>query len=108
MSRGPASGSWVAFSPGNSMQSQIWCKIEEKWAYVLMLRGPEVFCLKITGMPLGFKGKVKGVLEALEQGTSPNEVKASSVEVLDARKITKAEIAPGNNSLTLHGDPGAK
>ncbi len=85
------------------MESRIWSKSEEKWAYILVLKGPEVFCLKVTGNMLTLKRNVKGVIEALEQGQPPASVGAKSVETLDARTISKAEVSPGNTSLTLHG-----
>jgi hypothetical protein len=56
------------------MESQIWLKSEEKWAYILMLRGHEVHRLKVTGNVLTLKRNVKAVLDALEQGTAPSEV----------------------------------
>jgi hypothetical protein len=85
------------------MESQIWLKSEEKWAYILMLRGHEVHRLKVTGNVLTLKRNVKAVLDALEQGTAPSEVGAKSVETLDARTIAKVEVEPGNTRLTLHG-----
>jgi hypothetical protein len=91
------------------MESQIWSKSEEKWAYILVLRGHEVHRLKVTGNALTLKRKVQGVLEALQQGQAPADVGAKSVETLDARTIGKAEVSPGNGSLTLHGEgDGAK
>jgi hypothetical protein len=91
------------------MESQIWLKSEEKWAYIFMLRCHEVHRVKVTGMPLTLKRKVQGVLEALQQGQGPADVGARTVETLDARTIGKAEVAPGNGSLTLHGEgDGAK
>lgn len=86
------------------MDSQIWLKSQDKWAYILVLRGHEVHRLKITGISLTLKRKVQGVLEALQQGKAPSEVGAKSVVVLDARTIRKAEVSPGNGSLTLHGE----
>ena len=86
------------------MESQIWSKSEEKWAYVLMLRGHQVYLLKVTGIPLTLKRKVQGVLEALQQSQDPAGLGAKSVETLDARTIGKAEVSPGNSSLTLHGE----
>ncbi|MFI5457317.1 MAG: hypothetical protein ACHRXM_17875 [Isosphaerales bacterium] len=85
------------------MESQIWSKSAEKWAYILMLRGHEVYCLKVTGNVLTLKRNVKAVIDALEQGQSPSDVGAKSVETLDARTLAKAEVSPGNGSLTLHG-----
>ena len=87
------------------MDQQIWVKSEEKWATILVLRGDEVSRLKITGNMLTLKRKVQGVLEALEQGRAPSDAgaKSKSVETLDARAIAKAELSPGNGSLTLHG-----
>lgn len=85
------------------MESQIWLKSEEKWAYILVLNGHEVYRLKITGNVLTLKRKVKGVLEALEQGQAPPDAGAKSVESLDARTIVKAQVSPGNSSLTIHG-----
>ncbi|MDR3621634.1 MAG: hypothetical protein P4L85_19945 [Paludisphaera borealis] len=91
------------------MESQIWSKSEEKWAYILMLRGHEVHRLKVTGNMLTLKRNVKAALEALEQGRAPSEAGAKSVESLDARAISKAEVSPENNSLTLHGgEDGSK
>lgn len=89
---------------GMMMGSQIWCKAEDKWAYILMLQDHQVHLLKVTGMSLGFKKKVQGVLEKLEQGQGPSDVGASSVQTLDARSIAKAEVSPGNSSLTLRGE----
>ncbi|SIN78747.1 hypothetical protein SAMN05444166_0852 [Singulisphaera sp. GP187] len=86
------------------MESQIWSKTQEKWAFILVLRGHEVHCLKVTGISLTIKRKVQGVLEALQQGKAPAEVGAKSVQTLDARTIGKAEVSPGNGSLTLHGE----
>lgn len=85
------------------MEPQIWSKSEEKWAYIFMLRGHEVYRLKVTGISLTLKRKVQGVLEALQQGQEPSAAGAKSVETLDARTISKAEVSPGNSSLTLHG-----
>jgi hypothetical protein len=86
------------------MESQIWVKSEEKWAYIFTLRGHEVHRLKVTGNMLTLKRKVQGVLEGLQQGQDPSAVGAKSVETLDARTIGKAEVSPGNGSLTLHGE----
>src|SRR6476620_6150301 len=89
--------------PGESMESQIWSKTEEKWATILLLRGHEVQRLKVSGMSLTLKRKVQGVLEALRQGQDPSDAGAKVAETLDARTIGKAEVSPGNGSLTLHG-----
>lgn len=86
------------------MESQIWTKAEEKWAHILVMRGYEIHCLKVTGNMLTLKRNLKGVLEALEQGRAPSDAGAKSVEALDARTIAKAEVSPGNGSLTLHGE----
>jgi hypothetical protein len=88
------------------METQIWSKSEEKWAYILVLRDHEVHCLRVSGNVLTLKRNVKGVLEALEQGQAPADVGAKVVETLDARSISKAEVSPGNNSLTLQGGEG--
>ncbi len=85
------------------MESQIWSKSEEKWAYILVLKAQEVYLLKVTGNVLTLKRNVARVLEALEQGQAPASVGANSVDTLDARTISKAEVSPGNSSLTLHG-----
>jgi hypothetical protein len=85
------------------MEPQIWAKSEEKWAYFLVLRGAEISRVKVTGNMLTLKKKVQSTLEALQQGQDPAKVGASSVETLDVRTITKAEVAPGNAALTLHG-----
>lgn len=91
------------------MESQIWVKAEDKWAYILMLRGHEVYRMTVNGMPITFKRKVQGVVEALQQGQAPAEAGVKSTEVLDVRAIGKAEVSPGNGSLTLHGEgEGAK
>jgi hypothetical protein len=86
------------------MELQIWSKSEDKRAFILMLRGHEVFLLKVTGISLTLKRKAQGVLDALRQGKDPSDVGAKSVENFDARTISKAEVSPGNGSLTLHGD----
>ncbi len=90
------------------MESQIWSKSEEKWAYILVLRGNEVSRLKVTGNVLTLKRNVKAVIDALEQGQPPADVGAKSVETLDARTLAKAELSPGNGSLTLHGGADGK
>lgn len=83
---------------------QIWSKVSEKFAYILVLRGQEVHLFKVTGMSMLLKGKVRKVLDALEQGQDPVEAGGKLVETLDARAIGKAEVAPGNGSLKLYGD----
>jgi hypothetical protein len=88
------------------MEPQIWLKSQEKWAYILVLRGHEVHRLKVTGNVLTLKRNVQRVLEALQQGQDPANVGIKSVEALDARTIGKAEVSPGNGSLTLHGGEG--
>ncbi len=85
------------------MESQIWSKSFEKWAYILMLKDQEVHLLKVTGNVLTLKRNVSQVLDALAQGQAPASVGAKSVETLDARTISKAEVSPGDGSLTLHG-----
>ncbi len=87
------------------MESQIWSKAEEKWAYILVLRGQDVHLLKVTGNLLTLKRNLKSVLEGLAGGQEPASAGAKSVETLDARTISKAELSPGNSSLTLHGGP---
>ncbi|MHC5544200.1 hypothetical protein ACYOEI_38725, partial [Singulisphaera rosea] len=86
------------------METQIWCKTQEKWANILILRGNEVSSLKVSGMSITLKGKVQGVLDALGQGQDPAEVKAKLQQTLDVRAIGKAVVSPGNSSLTLHGE----
>ena len=88
---------------GDTMEPQIWSKAEEKFAYVLTLREHEVHLLKVTGNVLTLKRNLKGVIEALEQGKPPAEAGAKSFETLDARTVRKAQVSPGNGSLTLHG-----
>ncbi|QDV36572.1 hypothetical protein [Tautonia plasticadhaerens] len=91
------------------MDALIWHKSEEKFANVLTLRGHEVHRLKVTGNVLTLKKKLQGVLEGLQQGKAPTEVGAKSIETLDARTIGKAQVSPGNGSLTLQGgEDGAK
>lgn len=87
------------------MEQQIWVKSDEKWAYILVLRGHEVSRLKVTGSSFTIKKKVKAVLEALERGEAPADAGAKSVETLDARSIVKASVPPENASLTLYGGP---
>jgi hypothetical protein len=89
------------------METQIWSKTYEKWAYILVIRGDEVSCLKITGNMLTLKRNVKGALDALEQGQNPSQV-SKTIETLDVRTISKAEVSPGNDSLTLHGGDSKK
>jgi hypothetical protein len=83
------------------MESQIWSKVDDKFAYILVLRGPEITRLKVTGLML--KRKVQGIIEALQQGQAPSVVGARAIETFDARTLGKAEVSPGNGSLTLHG-----
>lgn len=87
------------------METQIWFKSEEKWAYILVLRGHEISYLKVTGNVLTLKKNLQNTLEALQQGQNPAEVGAKVVQTLDARALTKAEVSPGNSHLTLHGGP---
>ncbi|WZO98315.1 hypothetical protein EP7_005375 [Isosphaeraceae bacterium EP7] len=86
------------------MESRIWLKSEEKWAYILMLREFEVFKLKVTGSMITLKRNLKAVLDALEQGKAPADAGAKWVETLDVRTIAKAEVDPGNSGLTLHSE----
>lgn len=88
------------------METQIWSELEEKRATVLVLRGHEVHRLRVHGSMVTLKRNVKAVIEGLEQGLAPTEVKAKSVETLDVPSITKAEIDPENRTLRLYG-PGA-
>jgi|GEM_PF-2314169 len=85
------------------METQIWSKVEEKVAYILLLRGGEVYRVKVTGNVLTLKRNYQRVLEALQQGQNPEEVGAKSVEKIEVRTIGKAQVSPGNNSLTLYG-----
>ena len=85
------------------MGSQIWMKSEEKWAYVLVLEGNEVHRLKVTGNMLTLKRKLQGVLEALQQGQEPAAAGAKTIETFDIRTLRKAQVSPGNGSLTLYG-----
>jgi hypothetical protein len=92
-----------------TIESQIWLKAEEKRAQILLLRGDQVSRLTVTGMSLTLKKKAQGVVEALQQGQDLSAVGVKSVETLDARTIRKAEVSPGNGSLTLHGgEDGSK
>lgn len=86
------------------MQSQIWSKVDDKWATILMLRGHEVSCLSLNGLSLTLKRKVQGIVEALQQGKTPEEAGVKKAETLDARTIGRAEVSPGNDSLTLKGE----
>jgi hypothetical protein len=87
------------------MEPQIWSNSGEKRAYFLVLRGQEVHSLKVTGSVLTLKRKAQSVLDGLQQGQDPANVGASSVETLDTRSISKAQVDPGNTSLTLYGGP---
>lgn len=94
---------------GGTMETQIWSKAEEKWAYILVLKGQDLYRLKVTGNVLTLKRKYQSALEALQQGQSPEDVGAKSVEVLNARSIQKAQVSPGNSSLTVYGgEDGSK
>lgn len=86
------------------MESPMWVNKQEKWAYILLLRDHEVYLLKVTGSKFSLKKNLQKVLEALEGGQVPSEVKAKSVEMLDARAIGKAELGEGNKSLSLYGE----
>jgi hypothetical protein len=88
------------------METQIWSKVQDKWAFILVLRGSEVHRLKVTGNVLTLKRNVKAVMEALQAGRPPAEAGAKSGDSLDARTVVKAEVSPGNDSLTLHGGDG--
>jgi hypothetical protein len=82
------------------MESQIWAKVEDKWAYIFMLTDQEVYRMKVTGLMLS--RKVKGILEALQQGQEPQDVGAKSVEHLSLQSIGKVEVNPDNTHLTLY------
>lgn len=82
------------------MESQIWAKVEDKWAYILMLTDKDVYRMKVTGLLLS--RKVKGILEALQQGQEPQDVGAKSVEQLSLQSIGKVEVNPDNSHLTLY------
>lgn len=86
------------------METQIWSKAEQKWAYILILRGREVHCLKVTGNMLTLKRNLKSTLEALEEGRPLAEAGGKVVASLDVQRISKAEVSPENSSLTLYGD----
>lgn len=83
---------------------QIWSKVSDKFAYILLLRDQEVQLFKVSGMSLTLKGKVRKVLDALEQGGDPGQAGGKVVETLDAKSIRKAEVSPGNDSLKLYGE----
>ena len=85
------------------METQIWSKVEDKCAYILALRGSKVHRLKVTGSGSTLKRNVKFAMEALAAERPPADAGAKSIESLDARTVVKAEVSPGNNSLTLHG-----
>jgi hypothetical protein len=86
------------------MESQIWVDSEEKWAYILLLRDHEVHKLRISGNPLSLQGKVASAVAALEEGKDPLNLGANSVETLDLRTMSKAEVSVGNCNLTLYGE----
>ena len=85
------------------MKTQVWSKVEEKWADLLTLQDNEVHRLKVTGNMLTLKRNLGKVLEALEQGKAPADCGAKVIETIDPRTITKAELGEGNGSLTIHG-----
>ncbi len=76
------------------MESQIWLRSQEKRADILMLRGNEVYLLKVTGISLTLKRKVQGVVDALQEGKGPENVGGKLTGSLDARTIGKAEVSP--------------
>src|SRR4051794_35238705 len=88
------------------MESQIWSKVEEKRAHILMLRGHEVYRLKVTGMSLTLKRKAQGVLGGLEPGKAPAEGGANWGERPDPRTVGKAGVSPGKASRPLPGEGG--
>ena len=86
---------------------RIWSRVQDKVARILVLHGTQVHLLKVTGIAMTLKGKVQKVVTALEMGASPEEAGGKVVATLDAREVAKAELSPGDSSLTLHG-PGEK
>lgn len=54
-----------------------------------------------------FKRKAQGILEQLQQGAAVSDV-GGKLETMPAGAIVKAEVSPGNGSLTLHSQDGAK
>ncbi|WP_165072810.1 hypothetical protein [Paludisphaera rhizosphaerae] len=91
------------------MESRIWANIQERFADFVVLQGDVVHKLRVKGMVKGFlfKRKAQGVLEQLQQGAEPKEV-GGTLETMPAGAIVKAEVSPGNGSLTLHSQDGAK
>ncbi|MEW4569802.1 hypothetical protein AB1L88_18210 [Tautonia sp. JC769] len=87
------------------MDVQIWSKSQEKRAHVLALRGNEVSLVSLSGNMFTLKKKLKEVIERLEAGDDPSQLKAGSVATIDAASIARARVSPGNDSLTLHGGP---
>lgn len=88
------------------MDSQIWCRLEEKFGHVLVLRGEQVHLLKVTGLML--KRKFAGVVERLENGDDPQDVGAK-VQTFEVGEIGKAEVSPSGKGLKLYRErDGAK
>lgn len=91
------------------MESRIWANIQDRYADFVILQGEAVHKLRVKGMVKGFlfKRKAQGVLEQLQQGAEPKDV-GGTLETMPAGAIVKAEVSPGNGSLTLHSQDGTK
>ena len=92
------------------MDTQIWSRTEEKWAFFLVLRGQDVFKIKITGNLLTIKKNIQKAHEALQAGEDPAVVGGKSTERLDVTKLVRAEVSPDKGRLTLNsgGEPATK
>lgn len=86
-----------------SLETRTWVCPGDKRTIILALRGESVHRLLVRAMML--RKKTNEVVEALEAGADPETLGAKQVETLDARSIVKAEVAPGNGVLTVHGGP---
>jgi hypothetical protein len=93
------------------MEAQLWVKLqdEERWADILVLRGQEVYRLTVIADIKGLRHKLAPALEALQSGQDPQSLKADRVKSLNAQTITKADVSPDNEKLTLYyGENGSK
>lgn len=93
------------------METRIWINVqnEGRWANILMLRGQEVWTLSVIGDIKGLQHKLDPALEALQSGQDPHSLKADWVKSLNIQAITKADISPENDKLTLyHGEKDSK
>lgn len=93
------------------MEPQLWFKAQEqeRWVDILMLRGQEVCLVTVVADSKGLRHKLTPALQALQSGQDPHSLKADWVKTLNAQAMTKAELSPDNEKLTIyHGEKGSK